>query len=143
MDSGREISGRAAGGSLRGGGRSIGSGLRFDVGENTMIQRKLRLAAKDFPRHSGHTFASPLLMVKILKNKLSHNRFAVIIGAAAEKRAVYRNQFKRRVLAEAQHQPNMHTDFLFIASKKGSVAAGAELRAELRKIFRSAAAEQY
>ncbi len=104
-----------------------------------MIPKKLRLEVKDFPRRSGNIFTSPLFTVKTTKNNLTHNRFAVVIAAAAEKRAVYRNQMRRRILGAVREWPSLHTDFLFIASKRGCAAPAPELRAELKKVFTWAA----
>ena len=99
-----------------------------------MIPRKLRLPPKAFPRRAERTVASPLFTAKISKNTLFHNRFAVVVGKAVEKRAVYRNRIRRSILNAARTWPNMHADILFIVLKKAAVAPRAEFREELEKV---------
>ncbi len=104
-----------------------------------MIPGKLRLPAKDFPRRPDRTVVSQIFTVKISKNTLTHNRFAVIVSTAAEKRAVYRNRARRKILGVTRTWPNIGQEIIFIVAKKFKGTSNADMHGELKKVLQTAA----
>ncbi len=65
-----------------------------------MLKKENRLKLKkDFNQifKTGHSFYGRFVGVKIKKNNLNCNRFAILISKKVEKKAVNRNKLKRKI----------------------------------------------
>jgi ribonuclease P protein component len=65
-----------------------------------MLPKKYKLKKdKDFKRifRKGKEYQGNFLKIKLLKNDLQVNRFAIVIGVKISKKAVQRNLIKRRI----------------------------------------------
>lgn len=85
---------------------------------------------------SGRSFFTPLLLVKIVPNGLAVSRFAVVVGTKAEKRAVKRNLWKRRVREIVRaYLPGLQPGFdvVIFAKKQGVLVDFDELRSSLTR----------
>lgn len=99
------------------------------------MERRLRLRQEsDFRRlrAEGRSWGSPLLVLLVVPNGLSHNRYGVIVGKRVGK-AVTRNRVKRRLreivrqLDHARRIPPGH-DLAFIVRPALATATFGEVR---------------
>lgn len=86
-----------------------------------MLPKASRIKKKnDFDAvfQKGKSFKTSLLVLKIVKNGLKHNRFGFIVSKKVSKKAVVRNKIRRRlakISSEAPKNKEMGSDFVFIA----------------------------
>ncbi|RJR30647.1 ribonuclease P protein component, partial [Candidatus Parcubacteria bacterium] len=65
-----------------------------------MLPKKHRIRKdREFGRilRNSKIFYTPLLRLKIKKNSLGYNRFAVVVSAKISKKATVRNKIRRRI----------------------------------------------
>ncbi|NVP17778.1 ribonuclease P protein component [Candidatus Gracilibacteria bacterium] len=89
-----------------------------------MIAKKYRLTEKDTKKvlHKGKPFFSYGIVLNILKNKLSYNRFSIVIGGKSVNNNVTRNFFRRRFFnncfSEIFDNDNAGYDLVFLVKKQ-------------------------
>ncbi len=102
-----------------------------------MLQRTFRLPAS-VRLSQAETISTPYFILKIVSNKLEVNRFGFIVGKKIDKRAVGRNQLKRRFRAGIEAMldtiSNGH-DFLFLLKKEAQEQPTKLLFEEIKKVF--------
>lgn len=64
-----------------------------------MLSKKFKLPISEFPRQGLGTINGSFLTIKTLPNNLNFSRFGVIISSRYDKRAVYRNQLRRKLFS--------------------------------------------
>jgi ribonuclease P protein component len=87
---------------------------------------------------TGRSFFTPGLQVKIVKNGLAVSRFAVVAGTKADKRAVVRNLWRRRVrevLYAKLAEIAVGYDVVVFAKKEGITASFAAIGESLVLAF--------
>ncbi len=60
-----------------------------------MLPKEYRLRAADFASPMRTVLKNEFFSIKLRKNTLKHNRFAVIVGTRVDRRAVTRNRLRR------------------------------------------------
>lgn len=98
-----------------------------------MLPKKQRLSPQGFVgRRPEQAFSTTAFLVKAYTSGLEENRFAAIVGQAAERSAVRRHALRRQILECLGRWPKLGRDFLVIALPtirdfgKGEVAAALE-----------------
>lgn len=84
-----------------------------------MLKRKYRLTAKSKKTFS-RSLHSYLFTLRIGKNGLTHNRYGVVVSKKIDKRAVARNNMKRKIrgcIEEMEGSLKKGLDMLFIVKK--------------------------
>lgn len=99
-----------------------------------MIARKFRIPRSFFSRKPSARISSEYFQVKVFPNTLGHNRFAAVVGAKVDKRAVRRHFWRRIILDEAAKQPNSGRDFIIIANPKLGAAEKKDVVEDLKII---------
>ena len=100
-----------------------------------MPAKKIRFRAQDFPKKGFQTIQSRLFTLKFSENTFMHNRFAIVVGVAVDKRSSRRNTVRRRIREWARRSPNIRSDFLFIVRPEAARAPRELLYAELQNAF--------
>jgi ribonuclease P protein component len=107
------------------------------------VKRRFRLTGTaDFRRvrHSGKTYAHPLIVLVVLPNELDISRFAVSAGRSIGN-AVQRNRAKRVIrsaLAIYTEKVNSGWDIIILARRAISKAKFLEISRALYGLFKSA-----
>lgn len=101
----------------------------------SMLPKKLRLSARDFPAKAEKFFSGRFLEAKRFRNRLGHNRYTVVVSAGRIKKATRRHLLKRRLLTRAMKFPSTSSDILFIALAEPELKSA--LDAEMVKLERS------
>jgi len=73
--------------------------------------------------NNSRLFSCPLFIIKVRENRLSFNRFAIIVSKKVDKRAVVRNRIKRLIsscIEELYKDLRPGCDMIFIV-KKGAI----------------------
>ena len=85
-----------------------------------MLKRKFRIP-KGIRFNNSSLLSSPLFILKIKKNGLLFNRFAIIVSKKIDKRAVVRNRIRRIIsscLEELYNELKQGKDMIFIVKKE-------------------------
>lgn len=85
-----------------------------------MFKRENRLAS-DIKFNNSYSFSAPQFVLKAKKNRLTINRFGIIVSKKVDKRAVVRNRIKRLLrtkLANLDKKMSFGHDMLFIVRKE-------------------------
>lgn len=101
-----------------------------------MVGRKFRVPMRSFPKTSPSVRVGAFFLLKHHKNELSHNRYAVIVGAHIDRRSVKRHHIKRVFFREMALWPNQGVDFLAIVNPKANVLDEAGLVDKIRSSFK-------
>ena len=78
--------------------------------------------------------SSAHFVVKSIHNNLKRNRFAIIIGKKAEKKATRRHYWKRRLVAVAVAWPQMSRDFLITCPTNLSALTAGNFKKEITEL---------
>lgn len=85
-----------------------------------MFKRENRLAG-DVRFKGFHSFSAPQFVLRVKKNRLTINRFGIVVSKKVDKRAVVRNKIKRFLrtkLANLDKKMSFGHDILFIVRKE-------------------------
>ena len=96
-----------------------------------MLQKRQRLSPANFPRRTKKARFSGYFIVKTIPNTRGDNRFAIVVGAKVEKKAVRRNFWKRRIAGILQGIPPRGDDYLIVALPKLAALPPRDLRKEV------------
>ena len=100
-----------------------------------MIPALKRLPRSEFSVRGYKTLKTPYFSLKIKTNRLAYPRFGVIIGVAAEKKAVKRNFWKRQARAVFMGHGKSGKDYILIFLKKIKEIDKKRFKEELLKLF--------
>ncbi len=101
--------------------------------EILMLARRQRLPAKEFPQRGSLSLRSAFFSVKASDNSWPYNRFAVVIGKSAVKKATRRHYLKRIVVSWLAQKPNKGKDILILVQKPAEGATKAMINEGLEK----------
>ena len=85
-----------------------------------MLKRKFRLT-KGIRFNNSRLFYDSFFTIKVKENRLSFNRFAIIVSKKVDKRAVVRNRIRRLIsssLEELYNDLRQGKDMIFIVKKE-------------------------
>ncbi len=89
----------------------------------------------------GRPFYSSCLTIKTFKNNYEASRFGIVISAKASKKAVTRNQLKRRlseIIRTNLDKLNKGFDVMILVKKELTEKSFKEIEAELLNLFKKA-----
>lgn len=103
-------------------------------GKNLMFKREFRIP-KGLRFNNTRLLSTPFFLLKIKKNGLLLNRFAVIVSKKIDKRAVVRNKIRRIInscIKDLSENLKQGWDFLFIVKKAVVGKRRQELYSEIK-----------
>lgn len=103
-----------------------------------MFKRKNRVPGNTRFRNA-YLFSTPLFEIKIKKNKLPFNRFAVVVAKKIDKRATVRNKIKRLVrsiLQELYGSMITGLDLIFIGKKNILKTTSVQIKKNMENLLK-------
>ncbi len=102
-------------------------------------KNKLKLK-KDFDKvfKTGHSYYGQFVGIKIVKNNLNFNRFAILISSKVDKKAVVRNKIRReliKLLKEKENNFQNYIDCVIIVLSEIKKANKQEVEKDLNDTF--------
>lgn len=104
--------------------------------EILMLAKRQRLPAKEFPQRGSFSLRSTLFSVRASNNGWPYNRFAVVIGKSAVKKATRRHYLKRLIVAWLIQKPNRGKDILVLVQKPAEGATKTIINEDLEKTLK-------
>jgi len=95
-----------------------------------MFSRRERLPTPRLPA-TAWTIQFPYFTIRVTQNNKSHNRYAIIVGTAVDRRATIRNLLRRRCRAVLRAWPGGSADVVVTLKRASATAPRRELIAAL------------